>query len=148
MAKGVLNFRKPDWTWMLLSGVAALCLHGGLWFIAWSVFGGDGEALSETQRQMVLALFWIVCAIVLWKINLPPSRLHAILGVLTCVLFVTVLGSVAALVKLILVDKAEMTKELLSSFGLLSGLLFLAQMALAVPTALLLQGVALSRKGD
>ncbi len=148
MATGPLTFRKPEKTWMLLSGIAALCLHGALWFVAQSVFGGDSDAMSETQIKMVLAVSWIVCALVLWKIGMPASRLHAVLSVLTCALFVTGLGSVAALIKLIFIDRAEPTHELLSSFGLLSGLMLLAHLALAAPTAILLQGLALSRKGN
>ena len=145
MASGALTFRKPVTTWLITAAAAALCLHGAAWFAAWSVFG-DGGAWQETQRQMVLACFWIGCTLVMWKINLPPSRLHATLNVLTCALFVTVLGSAAALVKLLVVDRAAPTKDLMQTFALLSGLLLLAQLSLAVPTSILLQGTALTRK--
>lgn len=147
MVTGALSFRKPDKTWMLTAGIAALCLHGLLWFVAGTLYG-NADALAETQRQMVLAVFWIVCAVILWKIAVPASRLHAAMGVLTCALFVTVLGSVAALVKLWLVDHAALTKDLLTSFGLLSGVMGLVQMAIAVPTAFVLQGMTLTRKAS
>ncbi|MBW8880643.1 MAG: hypothetical protein JF615_04220 [Asticcacaulis sp.] len=147
MAAGNLRFRKPDKTWMLLAGLAALCLHGIIWFVARKVFGDD-DAVGETQRQMVLAVFWIIGAVILWRISMPPSRLHATFGVLTCALFVTVLGSGAALIKLLTVEGAEPTQDLLTTFAMLSLVLVLAQMVVAVPTALLLQGLALSRKGD
>ena len=130
---------------MIISAIAALCLHGLCWFAARSLWG-DAEAASETQRQMTLALFWIICTLIAWKLSPPPSRLHATLGVLMYALFLTLLGSVAALIKLTFVDRYPVGPELLKSFSMLSLVMILMQMCLAVPSAILLQAVALRRQ--
>ncbi len=141
-----LEYRKPPIRWMIIAGIAALCLHGIAWF-ATRVLAGDGAAAwGETQRQMALAIAWMVCALVLWMINPPVSRLHATLSVLLCALFVILLGSAAALVKIVYVEGAQLSSRLLSSFGLLGGILMLSQLALAVPSAIALQMVALVRR--
>ena len=145
MAKGALTIRMPETRWMILAAVIALCLHGLCWYATRTLMGDGPEALAETQRQMCLALAWMVCALVMWKISLPPSRLHAVLTVLTCALFLTVLGSAAAFIKLVLVDHAVVNGKLISSFLTLGGLLVVAQLVLSIPSAILLQAVALRR---
>lgn len=145
MAKGVLEIRTPDTRWLILAAVIAVCLHGLCWYLVRTLLGDGPEALAETQRQMCLALAWMVGALVIWKISLPPSRLHAVLTVLTCALFLVVLGSAAAFVKLILVDHAVVTGKLVSSFLTLGGLLVAAQLVLAIPSSVVLQAVALRR---
>lgn len=139
-----LEFRKPVTTWNITAVFLALVLHGVMWFTARLLFG-DAQAISAAQGQMILALMWMVGAIALWWINLPPSRLHAVLLVLGCALFVTVLGSAVAFVKFILLDGSRPTQELFSSFILWGGLMVLAQIVLAVPSAIMLQMVALKR---
>ncbi len=129
---------------MIISIFAAVALHGLCWFVA-RLLTGDSQAVGETQRQISLGLAWMVGAVALWRINLPPSRLHAVFTVLVCALFLVLLGSGAALIKLVMVDGAQPNGRLLQSFGMLSGLMLLAQMALAVPSAILLQGLALTR---
>lgn len=145
MAKGVLEIRTPDTRWLILAAVIAVCLHGLCWYLVRTLLGDGPEALAETQRQMCLALAWMVGALVIWKISLPPSRLHAVLTVLTCALFLVILGSAAAFVKLILVDHAVVTGKLVSSFLTLGGLLVAAQLVLAIPSSVVLQAVALRR---
>ena len=139
-----LEFRKPVTTWNITAVFAALVLHGIMWFVARVLFG-DSQAVSAAQGQMILALMWMIGAIAMWWINPPPSRLHAILLVLGCALFVTVLGSAVAFFKFILLDGGQATQQLFSSFILFGGLMILAQIALAVPSAILLQMVALKR---
>jgi hypothetical protein len=139
-----LEFRKPVTTWNITAVFLALVLHGIMWFVVRLVFG-DSEAVSAAQGQMILALMWMIGAIAIWWINLPPSRLHAVLMVLGCALFVTMLGSGVALIKFILLDGTRATQELLSSFLIWGGLMVLAQIVLAVPSAILLQMVALKR---
>jgi hypothetical protein len=139
-----LEFRKPVTTWNITAVLLALVLHGIMWFVVRLVFG-DSEAVSAAQGQMILALMWMIGAIAIWWINLPPSRLHAVLMVLGCALFVTMLGSGVALIKFILLDGTRATQELLSSFLIWGGLMVLAQIVLAVPSAILLQMVALKR---
>ncbi len=139
-----LQIRTPHSTWMIVAALAAMLLHGACWFIVQIVIG-TSDAIGDTQRQMILALAWMVGSLALWRLRPPPSRLHAILTVLACALFVTVLGSVAALVKLAVLEHADMSAGLLQSFGLLGGLLVLAHMALAIPSGIVLQLVALAR---
>jgi len=139
-----LEFRKPVTTWNITAVFLALVAHGVMWFVARLVFG-DSQAVSAAQGQMILALMWMIGAIAIWWINPPPSRLHAVLLVLGCALFVTVLGSVVAFMKFTVLDGGRATQELFSSFIIFGGLMVLAQMGLAVPSAILLQAVALKR---
>ncbi|WP_157138692.1 hypothetical protein [Asticcacaulis biprosthecium] len=129
---------------MILSAVAALCLHGAQWFLTSSLMGNE-DALGETQRQMVLAAFWVVATLVLWKISFPPSRLHALLMALCGALFITMAGNVAALVNY-MIKGVTLTQELVSAFALYRGVKGLGELVLSIPTAVLLQGLALSRK--
>ncbi len=139
-----LSYRQPELRWMIIAGVAALCLHGLCWFMV-RVLWGDAHAVDETQRQMTLALFWMICTLIAWKLSPPPSRLHATLGVLMYALFLILLGSVAALIKLAFIDRMALDAQLLKSFSLLSIMMVLTHMCLAVPSAILLQAVALKR---
>lgn len=143
MAKTV-HLRAPEFRWMLTAVAVALCVHGVCWFLVRSLTG-DADALVETQRQMWLALGWMVCVLILWKMSPPPSRLHAVMGGLTCSLVLALLGSVAAFLKLVLVEHAVVDGKLVSSFLMLGGLLVVAQVALSLPSAIALQAVALKR---
>jgi hypothetical protein len=82
----------------------------------------------------------------MWRISPPPSRLHAYVTAMVCALFLSFLGSLAALLKLIFVDGAGLNSKFLSSFAMLGGLVMLAHFLSALPSAALLQGVALTRK--
>lgn len=139
-----LQVRTPHSTWMIASALAAMILHGLCWFAVQIVIG-TSDAFGDTQRQMVLALAWMVGSLALWRLRPPPSRLHAVFTVLLCALFVTGLGSLAALVKLTVLEHADMSAGLLQSFGMLGGLLVLAHLALAIPSAIVLQLIALTR---
>ena len=138
-----LSLRQPVVRWMITAALSALCLHGACWFVARLVFA-DPQAIAETQRQMGIALAWMVGSLALWRISAPPSRLHAILTTLLCALFVTGLGSVGALATWS--ARGQLTHELLSSFALYGGLMLLSQLALAIPSTVLLQAVALTRQ--
>ncbi len=129
---------------MIIAGVAALCLHGFCWFMT-RLLWSDPGAVDETQRQMTLAFFWMVCTLIAWKLSPPPSRLHATLGVLMYALFLILLGSAAALIKLAFIDRMTLDVPLMKSFSLLSLMMILTHMCLAVPSAILLQAVALKR---
>jgi hypothetical protein len=144
MENPALSYRQPELRWMVIAGVAALCLHGFCWFVV-RVLWGDVHAADETQRQVTLALFWMVCTLFAWKLKPPPSRLHAALSVLMYALFLILLGSVAALIKLAFIDRMPLDAQLLKSFSLLSVMMVLTHMCLAVPSAILLQAVALKR---
>jgi hypothetical protein len=144
MENPALSYRQPELRWMVIAGVAALCLHGFCWFVV-RVLWGDANAIDETQRQVTLALFWMVCTLIAWKLKLPPTRLHATLSVLMYALFLILLGSVAALIKLAFIDRMPLDAPLLKSFSLLSIMMVLTHMCLAVPSAILLQAVALKR---
>jgi hypothetical protein len=144
MENPALSYRQPELRWMVIAGVTALCLHGFCWFVV-RVLWGDVHAIDETQRQVTLALFWMVCTLIAWKLKPPPSRLHAALSVLMYALFLILLGSVAALIKLAFIDRMPLDAQLLKSFSLLSVMMVLTHMCLAVPSAILLQAVALKR---
>ena len=142
MRNASLTLRQPVTRWMITAVLSALTLHGAAWFIT-RLLAGDAGALAETQRQMVIALTWMVGALVLWCISPPPSRLHAILLVLACALFVTLLGSVGALATYF--ARGMVDNKLLSSFAMFGGLMMLGQLALSIPSAIVLQAVALTR---
>ncbi len=143
MAASSLGFRQPMVRWMLLAALAALVLHGASWFIV-RIISGDPLPLAETQRQMGIALAWMVGALALWRIGVPATRLHAIISVLVCALFVTVLGSFGALATWF--AHGMMTHNLLTTFALYGGLMVLGQLALAIPSAVVLQAAALTRR--
>ena len=138
-----LSYRQPELRWMFISGITALCLHGLCWFVA-TLLRGHEDVAGEVQRQMTLALFWMIGVLVIWKMAPSPSRLHATFTVLICALFVCVLGSVAALSNLVFVQHYPLN-EMVKPFLILSLLLVLMQMSLAVPSAILLQALALRR---
>lgn len=132
---------------MITAAFFSLILHGVCWFVA-KLLWGDDEALANTQRQMVLALGWMVCALAMWRMAPPPTRLHAYVTAMVCALFLSVLGSVAALLKLLFVDGASLNGKFLSSFAMLGGLVMVAHFLSALPSAALLQGLALTRRQD
>ncbi|MFT4074601.1 MAG: hypothetical protein QM647_03650 [Asticcacaulis sp.] len=144
MSRPGLSYRQPEIRWMFISAIAALCLHALCWFVARALWG-DADAAGETQRQVSLAVFWMVCTLIAWKLSPPPSRLHAALGALMYALFLTLLGSVVALIKLSFFDRMPLDANLMKSFSLLSVMMILTHLCLAVPSAILLQAVALKR---
>ena len=76
-----LRYRQPELRWMAIAGVAALCLHGLCWLGA-IMLNGHSTAAAEVQRQVMLALFWMIGTLIIWKIAPSPSRLHAVMTVL------------------------------------------------------------------
>jgi hypothetical protein len=144
MAHAPLEYRKPQTTWMITAAFFSLCLHGVCWFIAKQLLG-DEEALANTQRQMVLGLFWMIGALAIWRVVPPPSRLHAYMIAIVCAVFVSLLGSLVVLIKLAFIDRYELNGNFMSSFAMLGGLVMLAHFLSALPSAALLQGVALTR---
>ncbi len=143
MSKPGLVFRHPETRWMIISVIAAVLLHGVCWLMG-RLFAGDAEgALGETQRQMALALAWMIGVLFMWKINLPVSRLHAVMNIMLCVLFVCALGSAVAIAKNVILQPAAVRSNLMV-FGVPIAIA-IAQLILAIPSALLLQGLALTR---
>jgi cytochrome bd-type quinol oxidase subunit 2 len=140
-----LRLRQPDGLWLVVAGAIALCVHGAVWLAA-RILTGDAGAVAEALRQMALALGWMACALILWKIRPPTSRLHAIASVFVCALAVTVLGSLAALARLVVIDHYAASQELLSSFTLLSLVLMIGHLVLALPAMLVMQAAALTRR--
>lgn len=98
-------------------------------------------SFAEVQRQIVLSLFWMGGALVLWRLSGARSRLHAFLTVLGCALFVTFAGSLAAFAKLSFIDHIELEP----SFFILSAMLALGHLFVAVPSSFVLQQLALGR---
>ncbi len=143
MSKPGLVFRHPETRWMIIAVIAALCLHGLCWLMG-RLFAGDMQgAFVETQRQMALALAWMIGVMFMWKINPPASRLHAVMNIMMCVLFVCALGSAVAIAKNVIAAPSAVRSNLLV-FGVPIALA-VAQMILAIPSAMLLQGLALTR---
>ncbi|MGA9659486.1 MAG: hypothetical protein WBQ60_10350 [Asticcacaulis sp.] len=141
-----LSFHQPEVNWMLIAGATSLCLHGFFWWLSRTLLG-DPQAAAETLRQMMLAPAWIISTLIIWKISLPPTRLHAVLSVLGCVFLMIVLGSIAAFIKLTVLQ-AYPVERLLKAFSLLSLMMLLTQLFLAVPAAILLQALTLRRTPD
>ncbi|WP_303828730.1 hypothetical protein [Asticcacaulis taihuensis] len=138
-----LSYRQPELRWMAIAGVAALCLHGLCWLGAIMLNGHSG-AFAEVQRQVMLALFWMIGTLIIWKIAPSPSRLHAVMTVLACALFVCGIGSVFAIANLVFIQHYNLN-SVMKTLGLASLLLLLMQLCLAVPSAILLQAIAMKR---
>lgn len=139
----LLAFRAPVTTWNITAVFFGLLLHGLLWFGV-NLLIGNEQAVSEAQRQMTFALAWMVGVLALWRIGLPASRLHATGMLMLGVVFVTVLGNAGALL-IYLVSGARLDGGFLSAFAAYRGLAMLAEIVVAVPSAILLQAVALKR---
>jgi hypothetical protein len=101
------------------------------------------EALFDTQSQMMLSLFWMVCVIMIWSIKQPRSRFMAIGLTLLCAFFVCFLGSVVAFVNWTLAAQTGFSFDNLIAFGMYALLMILAQVFLAIPSAALLQQILL-----
>ncbi len=130
-------------TWMITSAFFALCLHGAIWFGA-NLKLGSQQPLTDTQLQMGFALAWMVGALAMWRLSLPASRLHAVSTIMLGALFVTLLGNLGALGSFI-ARGVQLNENFLSAFALYRGLKVLLELVLAVPSAILLQGLALTR---
>lgn len=134
-----LSLRQPAAVWVIGALLPATLLHGLCWMGVLIVMGSP--AFAEIHRQVVLSLFWMGGALLLWRVSGAQSRLHALFTVLGCALFVTVAGSVAAFAKLHFIDRIELDP----SFYILSAVLAVGHLVIAVPSSLLLQQVALKR---
>ncbi|MBW8732783.1 MAG: hypothetical protein JF571_00465 [Asticcacaulis sp.] len=138
-----LQIRTPHSTWMLASVLGALCLHGVCWFTV-RIFTGDLDPIGETQRQMTFALGWMVGSVAIWRVTPPSSRLRAWSIALLCAVFVTLLGNVGALLRFAQ-GGVQFNSGFLTAFGVYRGLKGLGEIALGIPSAIVLQLVALAR---
>jgi len=102
------------------------------------------QPLTDTQLQMGFALAWMVGALAMWRISPAATRLHAVSTVMLGALFVTLLGNLGALGSFI-ARGIQLNGSFLSAFLIYRGLNVLLELALAVPSAILLQGLALTR---
>ena len=128
----------------MLGGISAtLCLFGVLWFLFSGIVNLDQPA-NQSQIVMISGLGWMVCAIAWWKMKVPQSRLHAVFTVLLTALAVALGGTgvhfIGLLFKGVLFDRREMV-----GFVLMSAVLLVAQLILAVPSAVLMQQLVLRR---
>lgn len=138
-----LTFRTPVTTWNITAVFFALVLHGTLWFGA-NLLLGNQQAVPEAQRQMTFALAWMVGILAMWRIALPSSRWHAVGMVMMGAIFVSVLGNIGALI-IYVFSGARIDGGFLSAFTIYRGLSVVAEIVLAVPSAVLLQMLALKR---
>ena len=139
----MLEFRTPAFGWMLGGIVATLCLFGLLWLVFSSIVSLEQPA-SQSRIVMVSGLGWIVCAIVWWHMKTPQSRLHAVVTVLLTALAVGLAGTIVRFVGL-LFQGVLFDHRVLVTFSLLSAVLLVAQLMLAVPSAILMQQLVLRR---
>lgn len=128
----------------MLGGICAtLVLFGILWFVFSGIINLDQPG-NQSQIVMISALGWMVFAVVWWKMKIPQSRLHAVFTVLLSTLAVALAGTavhfIGLLFKGVLFDRREMV-----GFTLMSVILLVAQLILAVPSAILMQQMVLRR---
>jgi len=138
-----LEPRRPDLTWMLLGVLITLCLFGVLWFL-FSHLVNLAQPVSQSRVVMISGLGWMVCSIVWWKMKPPQSRLHAVITVLLSTLAVAAAGTLVRFVGL-LFQGVLFDRRVLVTFSLLSGVLLVAQLILAVPSAVVMQQIVLRR---
>jgi len=138
-----LELRKPETTWMLGGITATLCLFGVLWFLFSRLVNLDQPA-TQSRVIMVSGLGWMVCTVAWWKMKAPQSRLHAVMTGLLGTLAVTLAGTAVRFAGL-LIQGALFDRRVLVTFSLLSGVLLVAQLILAIPSAILLQQIVLRR---
>ncbi len=139
----VLELRKPDTTWMLLGLLITLCLFGVLWFLFSHLVSLD-QPVNQSRIVMVSGLGWMVCTIAWWKMKAPQSRLHAVFTGLLSTLAVALAGTLVRFIGL-LFQGVLFDRRVLVTFSLLSGVLLVAQVVLAVPSAVLMQQIVLRR---
>ena len=138
-----LELRRPNSTWILGGVLATLCLFGVLWFL-FSHLVSLEQPVNQSRIVMISGLGWMVFAIVWWKMRPPQSRLHAMFAVLLSTLAVALAGTAFRFASL-LFQGVLFDRRVLVTFSLLSVVLLLAQLVLAVPSALLMQQVVLRR---
>lgn len=131
----VLRLRTPHLPWLVTAAAAALSVQGAVWLGANLVMGG-GRLLP----QLIMALGWSVCALVLWLMSAPKSRLHAVFSACLCALALSLIGTLTAWVRL----KGE--AQVPQAFSLLGGVLILAHLVMALPAIIALQATALTRR--
>jgi len=138
-----LQFRPPAFPWIITGLICALSLHGLTWFIS-RILSGPAEALEITLRQVLLALFWMVCAILLWAMRLPKNRLVALIHIMACAVVVCVLGSGVAFFNWMVAQNVAFGGQNLLLFSGYALLMMLGQLFLALPSAALLQQIVLA----
>lgn len=139
-----LEIRRPETTWMLTGVLVTLCFHGVLWWL-FSGLVSLNEPVRQSRQVMISALFWMIGTLAWWKYRLPQSRLHAVFSVLGCVLLVALVGTVFAFLALVF-RGVIFDRQVTTTFSLLSGVLLVAQLILAVPSAVVLQALVLRRR--
>ena len=130
-------------TWMLTGVLVTLCLFGLLWFVLSQLVNLD-HAVDQSRVVMISALCWMIFAIVWWKMKTPHSRLHAVATVLLSTMAVALAGTVVGFLSL-LFQGVLFDKRVLMTFSVLSGVLLIAQLILAVPSAVVMQQIVLRR---
>ena len=138
-----LELRQPLLPWMVTGSVAALGLYGLLWFLLGSFVSLEQPGI-ETRQLMISGVFWTIAVLALWRLNVPRSRLHAVMSVLTCVVAVGALGTFVS-VAVQAIQGAVINKALIANYLILGGALLLAQLFLAIPSAIILQQIVLMR---
>jgi hypothetical protein len=138
-----LELRTPHLHWMLLGTAATLCLFGLLWFLFSHLVSLD-QPIGQSRVVMVSGLGWMVCSLVWWNMKAPHSRLHAVFAVLLSTLAVALAGTLFRFVGL-LFQGVLFDRRVLVTFSLLSGVLMVAQLILAVPSAVMMQQIVLRR---
>ncbi|MFT4090591.1 MAG: hypothetical protein QM645_07660 [Asticcacaulis sp.] len=139
-----MPFRTPAFPWIVTGLLGALSLHGLAWFFSRVYAVPLAEALHETQRQVMLALFWMVCAIALWSMHPPKSRLTALFHIMACAFVVCFLGSGVAFFNWMVSQNVAFDGQNLLIFSGYALLMILGQLFLALPSATLLQQIVLA----
>lgn len=139
-----MQFRAPAFPWIITGLIAALSLHGLAWFFSRAFAMDTAEAFYETQRQVILALFWMVSAIALWSMRPPKNRLTALFHIMACAFVVCLLGSAVAFFNWMVAQNVAFAPGNLLLFSGYALLMMLGQLFLALPSATLLQQIILS----
>lgn len=139
-----MQLRPPAFPWIITGLIGALSLHGLAWFFSRAFAASPAEAFMETQRQVILALFWMVCAIALWMMHPPKGRMTALFQIMACAFVVCLLGSAVAFFNWMIAQNVPFDATNLLVFSWYALLMMLGQLFLALPSATLLQQIVLA----
>ncbi|MFT3996159.1 MAG: hypothetical protein QM667_02040 [Asticcacaulis sp.] len=139
----MLTVRRPVYLWSALALLVASLVHALVWFAARLFAAQAAHGLDEAMRQMGQSVFWMVCALALWLIQTPRSRVTAMAQVLGCALLVCVVGSVMAFNNLTSTQNFEFSLNNMLIFTVVAVPMIALQLILALPSAALFQQLLL-----
>jgi hypothetical protein len=131
-------FRSPVAVFIAVGMAMALGAHGLSWMLVTGLLS-PASALSESSRQIGLAIWWVAASIFLWSVYSPKSRFRAALMTMGCVLFTGFVGTIA-----VIFTQLQHPNDYSASVHIIVLLsVLIAQTLLALPAAVVLQWIVL-----